>query len=258
MAFEGDGRPLTDAGIARICTTLDANPPAVWAVLSVETSGFGFLPDRRPRILFERHIFHRRTGGRFDASDPDISHATRGGYVFGAGEYPRLERAIALEETAALESASWGVGQVMGFNFTAAGFADVKLMVNAMIGGEDAQLLAMANFIKDAKLSGALRNQDWTTFARGYNGPQFADNHYPEKLGEAYAKYQDALPNLRLRTAQAALSYLGFDPGRIDGLPGRRTRTAVRAFQGREGLPQTADLDPASERRLLTLAFPGP
>jgi hypothetical protein len=36
------------------------------AVLTVETLGSGFLPDRRPRILFERHFFPSETKGAFD------------------------------------------------------------------------------------------------------------------------------------------------------------------------------------------------
>src|SRR5204863_9082982 len=33
---------------------------------SVETSGCGYLPDRRPKILFERHVFSRLTEHRYD------------------------------------------------------------------------------------------------------------------------------------------------------------------------------------------------
>jgi hypothetical protein len=256
MAFEGNGHPLTDQGIARVCATLDSGAPTVWAVLSVETSGFGFLPDRRPQILFERHIFHRRTGGRFDAGHEDISNPTRGGYAFGAGEYPRLERAIALDETAALESTSWGVGQVMGFNHATAGFETAKAMVDAMLGGEDDQLLAVANFITGSNLAGALQNLDWAAFARGYNGAAFAENRYDEKLREAHAKYLAALPNLGLRSAQAALLYLRFDPGSVDGFMGKRTRAALIRFQEGAGLPQTGDLDPTTNGRLLAQAFP--
>ncbi len=46
--------------------------PELWAVLSVETSGCGYLPDKRPKILFERRVFSRLTGHRFDADDPDM------------------------------------------------------------------------------------------------------------------------------------------------------------------------------------------
>ncbi len=39
--------------------------------------------------------------------------------------------------------------------------------------------------------------------------------------------------------AQARLAALGFDPGPVDGLPGRRTADAVRAYQRHAGEPET-------------------
>jgi len=43
---------------------------------------------------------------------------------------------------------------------------------------------------------------------------------------------------------QQLLSDLGYDPGPVDGKPGRRTRAAIRAFQESEGL--TADGKPSA------------
>lgn len=40
--------------------------PEVWAVLTVETGGFGFFQDRRPEALLERHISHKLTNGKFN------------------------------------------------------------------------------------------------------------------------------------------------------------------------------------------------
>ena len=67
MNFQGLGKPLTQKGMNAVCENLQVNEAAVWAVLSVETHGFGFLNNRKPRILFERHIFHRQTNGTFDS-----------------------------------------------------------------------------------------------------------------------------------------------------------------------------------------------
>lgn len=41
-----------------------------------------------------------------------------------------------------------------------------------------------------------------------------------------------------IRDAQTKLAALGFDPGPIDGLDGKKTRAAVTAFQASVGLPQ--------------------
>jgi len=257
MNFQSQGRPLSDEGMDQICGALGVSEPEVWAVLTVETRGFGFLQDRRPRILFERHVFHRLTKGRHDSAHADISKAKPGGYAGAAAEYARLEKAMGLERKAALQSASWGIGQVMGFNYRVAGFAGIDAMVAGMVKNENAQLLAMANFIKGNNLATALQRRNWVSFARGYNGPDFNKNEYDARLAAAHAKYKVILPDLALRTAQAALLYLGIDPGPIDGFRGRRTRSALMQFQERSGLPETGELDPGTESGLLAQAFSG-
>jgi hypothetical protein len=256
MDFQGTGTPLTEAGLDRVCNALEVDAPALWAVVTVETRGFGFLQEKRPLILFERHIFHRRTSGRFAAIAPHVSDPIRGGYLGGAAEYGRLEAAIALDRRAALESASWGIGQVMGFNHQVAGFGSAEEMVAAMLDDETKQLLAMANFIRGNGLGGALRRHDWTAFARGYNGPDFARNEYDTRLRGAHVEHQASFPDLRLRAVQAALLYAGFEPGPVDGLFGKRTRTALLAFQRKQGLAQTGDVSSDTEARLFAVAFP--
>jgi len=256
MDFQGTGTPLTEAGLDRVCNALDVEAPALWAVVTVETRGFGFLREKKPLILFERHIFHRRTNARFAAIAPHLSDPIPGGYLGGAAEYGRLDAAIALDRRAALESASWGIGQVMGFNHQVAGFGSAEEMVAAMLDDETKQLLAMANFIRGNGLGGALRRHDWTAFARGYNGPDFAKNDYDTRLKAAHLELQVNFPDLRLRAVQAALLYAGFEPGPVDGLLGKRTRAALLAFQTKQGLAQTGDANSDTEARLFAVAFP--
>src|ERR1700722_1769208 len=108
--FTGTSLALSQAGLGRAAQALSTGAPEIWSVCTVETSGCGFLPDRRPPILYERHIFHRLTNGVFD--DGDISSPDPGGYGdSGPHQYDRLARAIALNRTAALQSASWGMAQ---------------------------------------------------------------------------------------------------------------------------------------------------
>src|SRR3989442_13575351 len=148
MDFVGKATPLSVLGVERARDRIHIGLPELWAVVRVETRGCGFLADRRPKLLFERHIFHRETGGRFDAQAPDLSQPSAGGYgAGGANQYVRLARAIALDRRAALRSGSWGMGQVMGFNAEPVGFTDVEQMVSAMCDAEDAQLDAVAGVL---------------------------------------------------------------------------------------------------------------
>jgi hypothetical protein len=95
---------------------------------------------------------------------------------------------MALDQDAALQSASWGIDQVMGSNFKDIDFSDINSMVTDIVKGENEQLLAMADFIKTNSLVGALQRQDWVIFVRSYNGTGFKKNQYDERLAAAHAK----------------------------------------------------------------------
>ena len=260
--FTGAALPLSEQGFARALEILNVGAPEAWTVLSVETSGFGFLPDRRPLILFERHIFSTETGGAFDVSHPDISAPRPGGYASGVVEYDRLQAALALDRRAALHNASWGIGQVLGLNAKVAGFDAVETMVDLMSHSEDAQLTGTANFVRSRGLHLALRNHDWARFARGYNGPGFGRNHYDTRLASAYQKFsQGPVPDIRVRQQQALLTFLGLDPGGVDGVPGKTTRLAVAQFRERNHMGSEeiddellAALQPVEEAAAVTAA----
>ena len=242
--FLGTASPLSQPGLLTALDILNVGAAEMWAVLSVETSGFGFLPDRRPLILFERHIFHKQTGGRFDATNPGVSSPAAGGYLGGAREYDRLAQAVALDRHAALNSASWGIGQVMGFNSQPAGFDTVEAMVDAMVQAEDAQLAGMANFVRTEGLHRPLGTHDWAAFARGYNGPDFSKNQYDARLASFFLKFsQGPLPDIQVRQVQALLTFLGIDPGGIDGIAGKRTRSAVALFRQQNGMGESDAID---------------
>lgn len=259
MNFQGKGTPISQADVTQSLAALKVDAASLWALVTVETSGFGYLPNRQPRILYERHHFHRLTNGKFSTTHPDISNPDPGGYLGGAAEYDRLATALNLDEEAALQSASWGLGQVMGFNAQSVGFANVRAMVTAMVASEAAQLQAIVNFItRNTTLLTAFRNQDWQTVARIYNGPTYEKNNYHTKLFVLHGVYADPakLPNLDVRTAQACLTYLAaagnpaFNPSGVDGLIGKNTRRALNAWLTSGGNP-ASDLTPAILTRLM-------
>src|SRR5690606_22410401 len=175
MKFDGQGQPITRAGLSKALAMLGlgANDTAyIWTIVEVETAGvtqgFGFRADRRPQALFERHKFRDFTDGRFNAEAPEIS-GPPGGYGSIASQYERIERAIALCEREglgpepALRATSWGLGQIMGFNHVAAGYPSAREMVEAMVGGEDAQLEALASFLNSSGMTSLLlRSEEHT------------------------------------------------------------------------------------------------
>lgn len=241
-----EAQPLASDGFAHALSVLGVDAAMLWTLVAVETQGCGYLQDRRPKILFERKHFHDHTGGQYDATNPDISNPQWGGYgAGGAAQYGRLAEAYALNPEAALMSASWGLGQVMGDNFSLAGYTSVDDMVQKCCASEDEHLLAMANFIVHNNLATALQQQDWQTYAAGYNGPQYAANHYDTRLAQSYAGFKSgaAVPSLDVRTAQMYLTFLGYDPHGVDGVAGNLTLTALHRFQSDKGMALTPAID---------------
>lgn len=180
---------LTDDDYAAAAKTLGVDVATIQAVAEVETSGNAFDTLGRPRILFERHYFHRLTGGRYDKRHAGISAKSAGGYGKFSAQYGKLEEAFALDADAALSSASWGRFQIMGSNHHAAGFASVRQFVLAMTRSEAEHLNAFARFVRaHPAMVSALQKKDWASFAKAYNGKEYRKNLYDDKLKSAYER----------------------------------------------------------------------
>lgn len=165
---------------------------AIRAVAEVESRGGGFDPEGFPKTLFEGHWFYRLTKGKYATVAPDLCYPKWTKQFYGKGwleEKVRLARACELDRTAALQSASWGMFQIMGFNHVQCGFKTVQQFVNAMCASEDSQLAVFTQYIINTGLAKYLIAKDWASFAHLYNGPEYTRNQYDKKLGQAYTKY---------------------------------------------------------------------
>ena len=190
---------LIDEDFTQVAELLGCEPAALKAVQQVETGGRGgFFSPGRPAILFEGHIFWTQLKKR--GSNPEdyvkgnenilYPKWEKGHYKGGIGEYDRLEQARKINREAADASASWGMFQIMGFNYAACGEESIESFVRSMCESEFKQLLLTANFIKkNSQMLQALQARDWAVFAKCYNGPACAQNRYDVKLEAAYQKY---------------------------------------------------------------------
>lgn len=187
---------LTMDDIRECAERLGIETCALKAVYEVESAGNGFLPDGRPKILFEGHIFWRELKKvgidpiRWAEKYPSIVYPkwVKTHYKGGAKEYDRLEIAKSIHEEAALKSASWGMFQIMGFNFAICGFADVLDYVEENYKGAYEQLEVFGEFMINSGWTRYLKNLDFARFAEKYNGPGYHINKYDIKLKEAYDK----------------------------------------------------------------------
>lgn len=186
---------FSETAIARAAQRLGVESATVRAAAEVESNGSGFLPDGRPKILFERHIFSRLTNRKHDQAHPDLSNPDPGNYDGGAAEYSRLYRALQLDGEAAVLACSWGAFQIMGFNWPACGEKSREGFLLAMHHDMDAHLSLFVAYVSGQKLGQYLQRQDWKGFAERYNGPASTDqksgrNRYAEKLAAAYARHK--------------------------------------------------------------------
>jgi hypothetical protein len=250
----------TEQEYADAAKAYDVPVPSLKAIVEVEASGEGFLDDGRPKILFEAHHFGSRTGYKYNGSNPDVSVRSWGEakllYKGGAREYDRLAEAMALNDRAAKESASWGAGQVMGFNWKSLGYHNVDEFVDAM-KTKEGQMDAMLRYCKVNNLLWAMRRfpdkDACDAFAAGYNGIGAVDVYSP-KIRDAFLKHSGApaasrsvlKQGMRGEDVKELQRLLGINP---DGDFGPQTENAIRLFQDDKGIvadgiagPVTLDL----------------
>jgi len=183
----GPRTPLITADFVAAAAALGCTVPTIRAIAKVEASRTAFDDLGRPTILYERHLFHKLTGGVFGAQHPDLSNPEAGSYGTFASQYGRLERAYALDADAALKASAWGTFQILGLNHADAGFAAVADFVRAMCQNEGDHLRALVSFIRaNPGMQTALRNRDWTGFARRFHGPAYHKSNYDQRIADAY------------------------------------------------------------------------
>ncbi len=191
---------LTDADFERAATDLAVEVSAIKAVATVESGGrSGFGPGGRPIIRYELHVFQRRTGAIYHPTHAHLSQPTlrEGRYYHDgtqANEYSLLHNAMILRDATrvrrwsdAWQSASWGMFQLMGFNYSVA-WASIDDMIRAMYRSEAEHLTGFIGFCRQNNIVRHIQNFDWAAFARVYNGADYAVNNYDTNMANAYTR----------------------------------------------------------------------
>lgn len=242
--WTGAAEPLAAGAIEAAALRLGCDAAALRAVLSVEAGGRWFEPDGSIPRRFEPHKLpadlRARIGWRGGWRDALALRAGRRAALFSA--------AYALDPEAAARATSWGGPQIMGFNASAAGYPSAAAMAAAMSDAAEAQLAAFCALCIAWGADADLRAQDWTGFARRWNGTGQPES-YAARMREAFraaqveaaAETAGAAPSavvLRLgargRDVRELQRALGIP---ADGVFGELTLEAVEAAQRKAGLP---------------------
>lgn len=195
-ASERASKFLCETDLVQASRELDVELAAIKAVTEVEAAGHGFVGGKT-KILFEGHVFWKRltAHGLDPAACRDGNEGvlyprwTREHYLGGVREHDRLNQARMIHEDAALESASWGLFQIMGYHWEPLDYPDVRRYTALMDVNEGNQLQAFTRFVQANDLTKYLKNRQWASFAVRYNGQRYKENRYDEKLERAYRRY---------------------------------------------------------------------
>lgn len=175
---------ISPTDIAAAASRLRCSILQLQAVRSVEAAGHGFDAAGRPKILFERHKFHRFTGGRF--SPAPFSQRESGGY--DVSSWRKLCDAIGTGAVdAAFMACSWGAFQVLGEYWADLGYRSPYALAWTCAQSEGDHLELLVRYIEHFGLADELREltsnpATCRPFAAAYNGPGYRANRYDEKL----------------------------------------------------------------------------
>ncbi|NEM96148.1 N-acetylmuramidase family protein [Pontibacter burrus] len=191
--------------------------PMLQAFLEVESAGSGFFTDwkgqQRIKIQFEPHWFKRllpadllqriyalwekqeKKQGKLTETEKLLLHnwqiAVLNKVDVQQAEWQAFNCAYAIHPDTAMQSASWGLGQVMGFHYKDLGFKTAAALVEAFKQSEYEQVKGMLTFCQKKKgLMEAMQARNWDRVAFLYNGPKYAEHGYQLKLAKAYSKYE--------------------------------------------------------------------
>lgn len=177
---------LTPEDFAEGASRVDLEEALIQATFTVEAGKTGFNADGSVKALYERHLLYTEVKERgldlkviSKALGSELISYWRGGYKGGIAEYWRLQQVIRglsefmpIDEAIelALRCTSWGRPQILGKNCELAGYSTATEMVIAMHATEKAHLNAFISFIEKTGLDKPLREKDFISFAKGYNG----------------------------------------------------------------------------------------
>lgn len=182
---------LTESDFQLVADELGVEIATLKAVVEIETGKVmkGFWAPGIPVINFDRTMYLKyrsKAESKSGASGEKIPEGLTG---YALKEWKQLIEARKTNAQGANLGTFWGMFQIGGFNYKLCGCKTVDEFVKRIAYSELEQLQLFAVFITNSGMVESLRNKDWKTFARKYNGPSYAKRGYHTKMAKAYLKF---------------------------------------------------------------------
>lgn len=167
--------------ISNITTVYDIDPYFAYAVALLESNGSGYLGNGFPVIRFEKHVFKRYLN-----KTKVPPHSLRKAECLTGTGWNTYQDALKINEHCAKLATSFGLFQIMGFNFALVGYNSVEDFVEAAETSVENQIEAFCKYVVNTGCMTAIKDKDFGKFAYKYNGPNYRVNKYDEKLKRLY------------------------------------------------------------------------
>ena len=192
----------------KISSKLGIDPAAAVAVLAVESGGKAYGPEGKVLIRFENHLFYRFWGKQnravfdkhfqFSRKQYWTNHlfrkSKRDEWISFHGnqkkEWEVFEFAKNLNSKAAHISASYGAPQILGTNYKTVGYNSPNDLLDNFSKDVRFHVMALFDFFNPQMIR-HIKNKDFTSFARYYNGAGQASRY-----GKYIKDYYNAFKSL--------------------------------------------------------------
>ena len=176
---------VTDQEIRITAESFGVSFPKVKAFIEVESGGKGFDETTGKIIIQFEPAWFKKKAPYTPSGFWSLNKVER-----QAQEWKAFNDAFVKNHSAAMESTSIGLMQVMGFHYARLGFKTVGAMWDFAKESEINQIWLGLEFLRTDKiLFKALQQGNWKEVARRYNGANYAVLGYDKKLINAEKKH---------------------------------------------------------------------
>ncbi|WP_160137227.1 N-acetylmuramidase domain-containing protein [Chryseobacterium sp. c4a] len=197
----GKGTAIPNKMYDEAAEELNIEKATMLAIAKQETHKSSFWKEGQATILYERHKMWKHLKEDLHKSKeelnvlnkkyPELVNPNQGGYGLFSAQYTKLEKAKKIDYDSAIKACSWGKFQVLGASYAGA-FSSPRELEEAVNTCEIQQFRLFKGYLKNTNgMTKALRNHEWETVAKLYNGSSWKtiNPDYAKNIKKYYGEF---------------------------------------------------------------------